>query len=111
MEFIKFRDRCLIARGGSEDEWDNPVNREVVYEGECLYEEGGAGFSRSIITRTPTVYIPNVDANVHINDVVEIETEFGRTILAVAGVVREESLRFFSGIKVTRIALKQGQGD
>ena len=81
MQFIEFRDSCVITRdNGGRDAWDNPINPEVVYSGECLYEEAGTGYSRSIITRNPTIYIPGVDVLIQINDAVSITTEFGREI-------------------------------
>lgn len=111
MQFIEFRDTCTITRGGSMDEWDNPIGSETIYEGECLYEEGGTGYSRSIITRSPTIYIPGVDVQININDSVEIETEFGRQIKSVVRIVRDINMPWRSGVKVTRIELKQAQGD
>lgn len=111
MQFIEFRDNCVIRREtGAKDEWDNPV-RETIYEGECLYEEGGTGYSRSIITRAPTVFIPGVDAQIRINDYVEITTEFGRELTAIAKIVRDINMPWRTGVKVTRIELKQAQGD
>ena len=111
MQFIDFRDTCVIAREtGEKDEWDNP-SRTVLYEGECLYEEGGTGYARSIITRAPTVFIPEVDVEVMINDYVEIETEFGRKIQAIAKVVRDINMPWRTNVKLTRIELKQAQGE
>ena len=111
MQFIEFRDRCTITRGGTKDEWDNPVNSEVVYAGECLYQEGGTSYTRIITTRTPTLYIPGADGSVQINDAVVIETEFGRVINSVVKIVRDVNLPWRSGVKVTRIELKQAQGE
>ena len=112
MQFIEFRDSCLITRdNGGRDEWDNPINPETVYAGECLYEEGGTGYSRSIITRAPTIFIPGVDVQVRINDAVTVETEFGREIKSVVKVVRDINMPWRTNVKVTRIELKQAQGD
>ena len=56
MNFIDFRDSCVISRmTGEKDEWDNPL-REDIYDGPCLYEEGGQSYTRSIITRVPTLF-------------------------------------------------------
>lgn len=111
MQFIDFRDSCSISRAtGQKDVWDNPV-RTPVYDGECLYEEGGTGYARSIITRRPTIYIPGVEVRVMINDYVEITTEFGRELKAVVETVRDVNMPWRANVKVTRIELKQAQGD
>lgn len=111
MEFIDFRDHCVIAREtGEKDGWDNPV-RETIYDGPCLYEEGGTSYTRIFTMRNPTLFIPGVDAQVHINDHVTIETEFGRSIESNVKIVREINMPWRTGVKVTRIELKQAQGD
>ena len=110
MEFIDFRDKCLIERTTGKDEWDNPV-RDTIYSGECLYEEGGSGYARSIITRTPTIYIPGVSVQIQINDYVTIVTEFGREIKAVAQTIRDVNMAWRANIQMTRIELKQAQGE
>lgn len=110
MQFIEFRDTCLIERSTGRDEWDNET-RDTIYTGECLYEEGGSGYSRSIITRTPTLYLPGVDVLIMINDAVTIETEFGREIKAVVSNVRDINMRWRTNVKVTRIELKQAHGE
>lgn len=112
MKFIDFRDSCVITRDtGQRDEWDNPVNPELVYDGECLYEEGGSGYSRSIITRTPTIFLPGVDVQVRINDSVIVTTEFNREIRSVVSIVRDINMPWRTGVQVTRIELKQAQGE
>ena len=112
MQFIDFRDTCVITRdNGGRDEWDNPLDPETIYSGECLYEEGGTGYSRSIITRAPTIFIPGVDVQVKINDAVDVITEFGREITSVVKIVRDINMPWRTGVKVTRIELKQAQGD
>lgn len=112
MQFIEFRDTCVIKRdNGGRDEWDNPINPEIVYSGACLYEEGGSGYSRSIITRTPTVYLPDISAQIFINDSIEIVTEFGREIKSVASNVRDINMPWRTNVKVTKIELKQAKGD
>ena len=111
MQFIDFRDSCVITRGGTKDEWDNIINPETVYDGECLYEEGGTSYTRAFTVRNPVVFIPGVDAQVRINDSVVITTEFGREIRSVAKIVRDINMPWRTNVKVTRIELKQAQGD
>lgn len=111
MKFIDFRDSCVISRGGEKDEWDNPVNQETVYAGKCLYEEGGTSYTRVFTTRNPTVFLPGVDVQVRINDAIEILTEFGREIKSIVKIVRDINMPWRTGVKVTRIELKQAQGD
>lgn len=110
MGFIGFRDSCLIQRTTGKDEWDNPI-RGTIYDGECLYEEGGTGYSRSIITRSPTIFIPGVDVQVNINDAVTVTTEYGRKIEAVVRIVRDINMPWRVNIQMTRIELKQAQGE
>lgn len=107
---IGFRDNCVISRDtGQKDEWDNPIKTQV-YSGPCLYEEGGTGYARSIITRAPTVFLPGVDVQILINDHVSVTTEFSRNIEAVVEIVRDVNMPWQSNVKVTRIELKQAQG-
>ena len=111
MKFIDFRDHCVIERETNrEDEWNNRA-RETIYDGECLYEEGGSSYSRTFTTRTPTLFIPGVDVQVRINDHVKIETEYGREINSIVKIVRDINMPWRTGVKVTRIELKQAQGD
>jgi len=112
MQFIEFRDQCVISRdNGGRDEWDNPINPEMVYDGPCLYEEGGTSYNRVFTTRNPTVFLPGVDVQVNINDAVSITTEFGREINSIVKVVRDINMPWRTNLKVTRIELKQAQGD
>lgn len=112
MKFIEFRDTCVISRdNGGRDEWDNPVNPETIYAGPCLYEEGGTGYSRTFVTRNPLIFIPGVDVQVRINDSVEVTTEFGRVITSVSRIVRDINMPWRTNVKLTRIELKQAQGD
>lgn len=112
MQFIDFRDHCVIKRDtGERDEWDNPIDPEVVYDGPCLYEEGGTSYSRIFTTRNPTIFLPGVDVLVMINDGVEITTEFGREIKSVVKAVRDINMPWRTQVKITRIELKQAQGD
>lgn len=111
MKFIEFRDSCIISRGGTKDEWDNPVGEEIVYDGSCLYEEGGTSYTRVFTTRNPTVFLPGVDVQVRINDGVTITTEFGRVIKSVVKIVRDINMPWRTNVKITRIELKQAQGE
>ena len=112
MQFIEFRDICVITRdNGGKDEWDNKVDPEVIYDGACCYQEGGASYSRIFTTRNPLIFIPGVDVQVMINDAVTVQTEFGREIKSVVKIVRDINLPWRAGVKVTRIELKQAQGD
>jgi hypothetical protein len=111
MRLLEFRDTCKIFRPtGEKDEWDDPILSEV-YSGPCLYEEGGAGFSRSIITRSPTIYLPGNDVFVAINDEVTVTTEQGRELKSIVKVVRDINMPWQANLKVTKIELKQTQGD
>ena len=112
LEFITFRDHCVITRdNGGRDEWDNKLKPETVYDGPCNYQEGGTSFTRIFTTRYPTVYLPGVDARVMINDAITITTEFGREIKSIVKVVRDINLPWRENVQVTRIELKQAQGD
>lgn len=112
MQFIEFRDQCTISRDtGERDEWDNPVAPELIYEGECLYEEGGTSYTRIFTTRTPTIFLPGVDVQVRINDSVTVMTEFGREIKSVVKIVRDINMPWRTNVKITRIELKQAQGE
>lgn len=109
---IEFRDTCVITRdNGGKDKWDNPIDPEIIYSGKCLYEEGGTGYSRSIITRSPTVYLPGNDVMVLINDAITVTTEQGRTVKAIAEIVRDINMPWRANVKVTKIELKQAQGE
>lgn len=112
MQFIDFRDTCVITRdNGGRDEWDNPINPEEVYNGPCCYQEGGASFTRIFTTRRPTVFLPGVTVLVNINDSITITTEFGRVVKSVVEVVRDVNMPWRTNVQVTRIELKQAQGD
>ena len=111
MRLLEFRDKCVIARGGGVDKWDNPLNPVEIYNGPCCYQEGGTGYSRSIVTRVPTIYIPGNDVMVMINDMVTVTTEQGRVLNAVVEIVRDINMPWQANIKCTRIELKQAQGD
>jgi len=111
MQFIDFRDHCTIERlTGENDEWDNPV-RETIYDGDCNYQEGGTSYTRVFTVRNPTVFLPGVDVQVNINDAITVVTEFGREIKSIAKIVRDINMPWRTGVKITRIELKQAQGD
>lgn len=110
MQFIGFRDTCTISRSTGKDQWDNET-RETIYEGPCLYEEGGTSYSRSFITKVPTLFLPENDVLIKINDKVEVTTEMGREISSIVKVVRDINMPWRTNVKVTRIELKQAQGD
>lgn len=109
-KLVEFRDACVVSRLTGRDEEDNPV-REEIYSGPCLYEEGTAGWSYSLVTRFPTVFIPGNLGLVAINDNVRVTTESGRVIESTAKVVRDVNMPWMANIKVTRIELKQAKGD
>lgn len=112
MQFIRFRDECVISRStGQKDDWDNDVNPTVLYSGECLYEEAGTGYSRSIITRAPLLFLPGNHADITINDAVLVNTEAGRQIKGVVKIVRDINMDWRAGVECTKIELKQAQGD
>lgn len=109
MNLIGYRDRCTVSRVTGKDEWDNAVLTPI-YEGICLYEEGGVSYSNQLVTRRPTVYIPEWTADlIYINDHVSIETETGRVIEAVVRSVRDIHLASIVQRKMTRIELKQAK--
>lgn len=112
MRFIDFRDHCVITRdNGGRDEWDNPLDPETIYDGPCLYEEGGTSYTRVFTVRNPTVFLPGVDVQVKINDAVTITTEFDREIKSIVKIVRDINMPWRTNVKITRIELKQAQGD
>lgn len=56
MQEIRFDDKCKITREtGKTNEYDEPIT-ELVYEGACKYQEGGASASR-FVTLNPLPYM------------------------------------------------------
>lgn len=111
MKLIRFSDNCLITRGASgKDAWDNDVAVENVYDGPCSYQEGGVTASRLFTLRAPTIFIPAASSPVQINDKVRVTTQRGRVIDGVVKVATDVELALL-GDNVTRIELKQAQGD
>ena len=99
---IEFKDKCKITRAtGKTDKYDEPIV-EVIYEGVCLYEEGGASTS-NIITLNPLLFLPT-NVLVEINDIVEIITSFGRKRNSLVRTARDIRTRELS---MTRLELKQ----
>lgn len=111
MNLIGYRDYCVISRTVGKDEWDNPI-RSTIYEGACLYEEGGVTYASQLVTRRPTFYIPEWTSElIYINDFVEITTETGRVISGVIRTVRDIHLASIVQRKLTRVELKQAKED
>lgn len=110
MDLIDFKDSCVISREtGEYDNYDNPVT-ETIYEGPCLYEEGGLSYSNRIIVRNPLLFLPTNDVLIYINDVVEVTTFRGRVIKSLVENVRDIAMKM-KPIQVTRIELKQARGE
>ena len=107
MQLIDFRDTCKISRDtGKKDEYGN-FAKEIIYEGPCLYQEGGQVMSYSITTRNPSLFLPGNNALVEINDSVTVKTETGRVIQSLVQVARDVRLRLMKHLDVTKIELKQ----
>ena len=99
---IEFKDKCKITRDtGKTDKYDEPIV-EVIYDGACLYEEGGASASR-LITLNPLLFLPT-NVLVETNDIVEIVTSFGRKRKSLVRIARDIRTRELS---ITRLELKQ----
>lgn len=110
MQFIKFKDKCTIERSlGRKNKYDE-IERELIHEGECLYEEGGQSWSYRVITRNPTLYLPKIGPLVYINDYVTVVTDDGRTVSGLVEVARDVELDVHTRLRVTRIELKQATG-
>ena len=106
MRLIAFEDKCVIKRNtNGYDEYDNPL-QEVVYSGECCYQEGGYSNAQRMFVRNPILFLPDVSVLVDANDVVEVTTKFGRKLVAVVARPREIELPI-TRQRVTRLELKQ----
>lgn len=110
MRLIGFRDTCVIKRESGRDEWDNPAF-ESVYEGKCLYEEGGSYYSSQIFVKSPNVFIPKIDKLVQVNDTISITTEYGRKVEGIAKAVRDINMPTVAFKELTRIELKQAKDE
>lgn len=110
MKLTDYTDTCFIARDtGGSDDYGNPL-RMIVYDGPCLYEEGGQSNADRIIVRSPLVFLPTNDVLVYTNDMVEVRTYKGRVIKGLVERVRDVAMKFHKE-NITRIELKQGRGD
>lgn len=108
MQLIRFEDTCVIKSNlGEYDEYDNPI-QEVVYEGECCYQEGGYTNAQRMFMRNPIVFLPSVSTLVNANDVATIKTKFGRELSAIVNIPREVELPI-TRQRVTRLELKQAK--
>ena len=106
MRLIVFEDTCVIKRNlGEYDEYDNPL-QEVVYSGECCYQEGGYSNAQRMFVRNPILFLPNVSVLVNANDIVEVTTKFGRKLTAIVARPREIELPI-TRERITRVELKQ----
>lgn len=109
MELIDFKDTCKIERDTENSDKYGNLIKEVVYEGICLYEEGGQSYSNGMVIRNPFLFIPSNDVLIYINDDVTITTFKGRVIKSLVENVRDISMKS-KPISMTRIELKQGMG-
>lgn len=108
MQLIRFEDTCVIKRNtGEYDKYDNPI-QEVVYEGECCYQEGGYSNAQRMFMRNPILFLSDVSTLVNANDVVAIKTKFGRELNAIVSIPREVELPI-TRLRVTRLELKQAK--
>ena len=106
MRNIKFEDKCIIKRNtGEYDEYDNPI-QSTIYDGVCVYVEGGYSQSQNIFTRNPLVFLPTISTLCEINDSISIETKFGRLQKAIIARPREVELPMTKE-RFTRLELKQ----
>ena len=106
MKSIPFEDACVIKRNtDGYDEYDNPL-QEVVYSGECCYQEGGYSNAQRMFVRNPILFLPDVSVLVDANDIVEVVTKFGRKLTAIVARPREMELPI-THQRVTRLELKQ----
>ena len=106
MKAIEFKDTCVIKHNlGGYDKYDN-LQQEIVYLGECHYQESGYSNSQKMFVRNPILFLPETSMFVATNDVVEITTKFGRKLNAVVARPRDIELPF-SHDRITRLELKQ----
>lgn len=106
MRLIAFEDKCVIKRNTKGyDEYDEPI-MDVVYSGECCYQEGGYSNAQRMFVRNPILYLPDVSVLVDANDIVEVITKFGRKLTAIVARPREIELPI-TRERITRVELKQ----
>lgn len=104
---IRFEDTCVIMRELGYDRYDKPV-QEVVYKGECCYQEGGYSNAQRMFMRNPILFLSEVSTLVDANDVVEVKTKFGRELRAIVNIPREIELPL-TRQRVTMLELKQAK--
>lgn len=107
MARIIFDDYCEIKRvGDGYDEYDNPI-QEVIYSGECHYQERSRASFSQVITLSPLLFIPREGVLAEINDFVEITTRTGRKRKALVDVARDIDMPLSNLPSMTRLELKQ----
>lgn len=108
MDAIKFKDACIIKRViGKGDEYDEPIV-EVLYDGECYYQDGGYTTAQQMLMRSPIVFIPQVLTSISPNNIIDVTTSLGRTYSAVIGYVRDIELPI-TRQRVMKLELKQSK--
>lgn len=106
MELLKFTDHCTVSReSGRYDEWDNPIEADVIYDGECMFQAGGQT-SLSIVTRNDVVYLPSNDVIIEANDVIDVVTARGRRQHGVVNKARDIEMPLTHEL-LTKIEIKQ----
>lgn len=104
MELIRFDDYCTVLRDtGEQDEWNIPTAEEVVYSGQCKYQQG----VQSTLTnaqRNSVLFLKGV-ALLDENDSVSVTLKSsGRTRSGVVKTVRDIEMPI-SHQKYTRIEI------
>lgn len=108
MQEIRFDDKCKITREtGKTNKYDEPIT-ELVYEGACKYQEGGASASR-FVTLNPLLFLPEI-VMTDTNDIVEIVTSTGRKRKSLVNIARDIPMTKVP-INITRVELKQATAD
>jgi hypothetical protein len=105
MRLIAFEDKCVVKRRVGNDEYDEPI-MDVVYSGDCCYQEGGYSNAQRMFVRNPILFLPEVSVLVNANDDVEVTTKFGRKLTAIVARPREIELPI-TRQRTTRLELKQ----
>lgn len=105
MRLIAFEDKCVVKRRVGKNEYDEPI-MDVVYSGECCYQEGGYSNAQRMFVRNPILFLPDVSVLVNANDDVEVTTKFGRKLTAIVARPREIEMPI-TRERITRLELKQ----
>lgn len=109
MILIKFQDTCVIERPtGQTDEWDNPV-MDTIYEGACLFQEGGNSYIPPAIVKSAAVYLPSNDVLINVNDIITITTLSERVVKSSAATVRDIRFSSVDNHEYTFIGLKHSK--